>query len=165
VVVVRKLGVPWQPELAMGAIAGGVRTLDEHLIQQIGVTEAELEMIVDREAAEAERREKLFRQGRPGLDLEGQTVILVDDGLATGSSMLAAIRFVDNARPAQVVIAVPVSSVDAYRHLKGLVSECICLSTPDPFYAVGAWYDDFAQVTDEEVTRLLAENHPAAVVR
>jgi putative phosphoribosyl transferase len=163
VVVVRKLGVPWQPELAMGAIAGGVRTLDEHLIQQIGVTEAELEVIVDRETVEAERREKLFRQGRPALDLEGQTVILVDDGLATGSSMLAAIRFVDNARPAKVVIAVPVSSADAYRHLKGLVSECICLAMPDPFYAVGAWYDDFAQVTDEEVTRLLAKSHPVAV--
>jgi predicted phosphoribosyltransferase len=87
----------------------------------------------------------------------------VDDGLATGSSMLAAIRFVDNARPAKVVIAVPVSSVDAYRHLKGLVSECICLAMPDPFYAVGAWYDDFAQVTDEEVTRLLAKSHPVAV--
>jgi len=158
VVVVRKLGVPWQPELAMGAIAGGVRTLDEHLIQEIGVSEAELEKIVDRETAEAERREKLFRQGRPAPDLEGHTVILVDDGLATGSSMLAAIRYVDNARPRRVVIAVPVGSVQAYRHLKGIANDCICLATPEPFYAVGAWYDDFAQVSDADVQQLLEEN-------
>jgi len=158
VVVVRKLGVPWQPELAMGAIAGDVKTLDEHLIQEIGVSEAELEMIVDRESAEAERREKLFRQGRPAPDLAGHTVILVDDGLATGSSMLAAIRYVDNARPARVVVAVPVGSVQACHHLKGMVSECICLAAPDPFYAVGAWYEDFAQVTDAEVRRMLEES-------
>jgi len=158
VVVVRKLGVPWQPELAMGAIAGGVRTLDEHMVQEIGVSETELEAIVDRETAEADRREKLFRRGRPAPDLEGHTVILVDDGLATGSSMLAAIRYVDNSRPARVVIAVPVGSVQACRHLKGLVSECICLATPEPFYAVGTWYEDFAQVSDTEVQLLLEES-------
>jgi len=158
VVVVRKLGVPWQPELAMGAIAGGVRTLDEHLIQEIGVSETELEAIVDRETAEAARREKLFRQGRPAPDLEGHTVILVDDGLATGSSMLSAIRYVDNARPARVVIAVPVGSVQACRHLKGIANDCICLATPEPFYAVGAWYDDFTQVTDADVQRILEES-------
>jgi len=157
VLVVRKIGVPWQPELAMGAIAGGVRTLDEHLIQEIGVSEVELEKIVDRETAEAHRRETLFRQGRPAPDIEGHTVILVDDGLATGSSMLAAVRYVDNARPARVVVAVPVGSVQACRHLKGQVSECICLATPEPFYAVGAWYEDFAQVSDAEVQRLLEE--------
>jgi len=162
VVVVRKLGVPWQPELAMGAIAGGVRTLDEHMIQEIGVSEEELEKIVDRETAEAERREKLFRQGRPAPDLEGHTVILVDDGLATGSSMLAAIRYVDNARPARVVIAVPVGSMQACRHLKGMASECICLAAPEPFYAVGAWYDDFAQVSDADVVRLLDESRARA---
>jgi len=158
VVVVRKLGVPWQPELAMGAIAGGVQTLDEHLIQEIGVSETELEKIVDRETAEAERREKLFRQGRPAPDLEGHTVILVDDGLATGSSMLATIRYVDNARPARVVVAVPVGSAQACRHLKGMVNDCVCLATPEPFYAVGAWYDDFAQVSDSDVQQLLEEN-------
>jgi len=162
VVVVRKLGVPWQPELAMGAIAGGVRTLDEHMIQQIGVAETELEAIVDRETAEAERREKLFRQGRPAPDLEGHTVILVDDGLATGSSMLAAIRYVDNTRPARVVIAVPVGSVQACRHLKGIAADCICLAMPEPFYAVGAWYDDFAQVSDADVQRFLEESRRRA---
>jgi len=159
VVVVRKLGVPWQPELAMGAIAGGVRTIDEHLIQELGVKEPELDAIIDRETAEAARREKLFRQGRPAPDLEDHTVILVDDGLATGSSMLAAIRYVDNARPARVIVAVPVASVQAYRHLKGIVSDCVCLATPEPFYAVGAWYADFAQVTDEEVQALIEQNH------
>jgi len=158
VVVVRKLGVPWQPELAMGAIAGGVRTLDEHLIQELGVTEIELERIAEREAAEALRREMLFRQGRPAPDIEGHTVILVDDGLATGSSMVAAIRYVDNARPARVVVAVPVGSAQACRQLKGLVSDVICLATPEPFYAVGAWYEDFNQVSDAEVQRLLEEN-------
>jgi putative phosphoribosyl transferase len=162
---VRKLGVPWQPELAMGAIAGGVRTLDEHLIQKIRLSERELETIEDRETAEAARREKLFRHGRPAPDLEGRTVILVDDGLATGSSMLAAIRYVDNARPARVVIAVPVGSVEACRHLKGIAKDCICLATPEPFYAVGAWYNDFTQVTDADVQRILEESrlhqHPA----
>jgi len=158
VVVVRKLGVPWQPELAMGAIAGGVRTLDEHLIQEIGVTETELERIAEREEEEARRREVLFRQGRSSPDIEGHTVILVDDGLATGSSMVAAIRYVENARPARMVVAVPVGSVQAVRSLKGLAEDVICLATPDPFYAVGAWYEDFAQVSDEEVQRLLEEN-------
>ncbi len=158
VVVVRKLGVPWQPELAMGAIAGDVKTLDNRLIQEIGVSETELETILDRETTEAERREKLFRQGRPAPDLAGQTVILVDDGLATGSSMLAAIRYVDNARPSRVVVAVPVGSAQACHHLKGMVSDCICLAAPEPFYAVGAWYDDFAQVTDAEVQRILEES-------
>jgi putative phosphoribosyl transferase len=158
VLVVRKLGVPWQPELAMGAIAGGVRTLDEHLIQELGVTENELEKIADREAAEAQRREILFRRGRHAPEVEGHTVILVDDGLATGSSMIAAIRYVDNARPARVVVAVPVGSAQACRHVKGLVSDVICLATPEPFYAVGSWYDQFAQVSDAEVQRLLEEN-------
>lgn len=158
VIVVRKLGVPWQPELAMGAIAGGVRTLDEHLIQEIGVSETELEKIADREGAEAARRETLFRHGLRAPDIEGRTVILVDDGLATGSSMLAAIRCVENARPAHVVVAVPVASVQACRRLSGLVSACVCLRTPEPFYAVGAWYDDFAQVSDADVQRLLEES-------
>jgi len=162
VVVVRKLGVPWQPELAMGAIAGGVRTIDEYMIQEIGVSELELEKIVDRETAEAERREKLFREGRRAPDLEGRTVILVDDGLATGSSMLAAIRYVDNARPARVVVAVPVGSVQACRHLKGIAGDCICLATPEPFYAVGAWYENFNQVSDAEVQRLLEESRRQA---
>jgi len=145
----------------MGAIAGGVRTLDEHLIQEIGVSEAELEAIVERETEEAARREKLFRKGRRAPDLEGRTVILVDDGLATGASMLAAIRYVDVSRPARVGIAVPVASVQAFLHLKGIVSDCICLATPEPFHAVGAWYDDFSQVTDDEVQRVIEESHPA----
>jgi len=158
VLVVRKLGVPWQPELAMGAIAGGVRTLDERLMQEIGITESELERIVDRESAEAQRREMLFRQGRPAPEIEGHTVIIVDDGLATGSSMVAAVRYVENARPAGIVVATPVGSKQAVQNLKRLVSEVICLATPEPFYAVGAWYEDFAQLSDADVQRLLEES-------
>jgi len=156
IVVVRKVGVPDQPELAMGAIAGGeVQTLDEELIRQLGVSQAEVEEVVAIEKAEAARRERLYRQGRPAPDLQGRVVILVDDGLATGSSMLAAVRYVKSLRPASVMVAVPVGSRQACGLLKKEAGDCVCLAMPEPFRGVGVWYMDFGQTTDGEVEDLL----------
>lgn len=160
VVVVRKLGVPSQPELAMGAIAGDrIRVLDNNLIEELCVSEAEVEAVVLKEMEEVGRRERLYRDERPAPDLHGWTVILADDGLATGSSMMAAVEYVNSFRPAAVVIAVPVGSTSACDWLKRFVSECVCLATPEPFLSVGTWYADFYQVTDGEVRKLLAQNY------
>ena len=161
VVVVRKLGVPWQPELAMGAIASGgvrgiVRILDEKLIRQEGISQEDVEKIAAREALEAERREQLYRAGRPALELRDRTVILVDDGLATGSTMLAAVKCVKSLQPTAVVVAVPVASRQACARSREEAAECVCLATPMPFSAVGEWYEDFRQTTDVEVRDLLA---------
>ncbi len=156
VVVVRKLGVPWQPELAMGAIAGGrIRILDEELIQGLGIPNAQVDAVVIKEMDEVDRREKLYRNGRPAPDLRGWTVILVDDGLATGSTMSAALGYVNSFRPAAVIVAVPIASAKACQHLRRVGGDCVCLATPEPFRAVGEWYGDFRQVTDNEVQRLL----------
>jgi putative phosphoribosyl transferase len=158
VVVVRKLGVPWQPELAMGAIAGDVRTIDEALIERLRISQAQINAAVAKETLEAQRRESLYRAGRPQFGVRGKTVILVDDGLATGSSMLAAVRHVQSLEPARVVVAVPVGTVQARHHVAKIANDCICLATPEPFYAVGEWYEDFRQVNDDEVQRLLDQN-------
>ncbi len=156
VVIVRKLGVPWQPELAMGAIASGsVQTLDHDLIRALGVSRTQIDAVIDKEKVEVERREKLYRKNRPALDLRGQTVLLVDDGLATGSTMLVATRYVRSLKPARMLIAVPVGSVQACERLKTEAGDCSCLATPEPFVAVGQWYADFPQVTDSEVQRFL----------
>jgi len=158
-VMVRKLGVPWQPELAMGAIAGGrIRILDQALIEDLGVTSAEVDAVVLKEMDEIERRERLYRSERLAPDLHEWTVILVDDGLATGSTMLAAVHYVDSFRPAKVIVAVPVGSAQACRKFESAVDECVCLATPEPFVSVGAWYSDFHQTTDMEVQQLLAQN-------
>ena len=160
VIVVRKLGVPWQPELAMGAIAsGGVRVLDQELIRQEGISQEQVEAVAAREAEEVERREQLYRVGRPALDLRNRTVILVDDGLATGSTMLAAVKCVKSLQPSAVIIGVPVASRHAYEHLRHTVDECVCLALPERFGAVGEWYRNFRQTNDEEVRELL--NRPA----
>jgi predicted phosphoribosyltransferase len=165
VVIVRKLGVPWQPELAMGAIASGsFHTLDRNLIETLQIPREQIDAIVARESAEVVRREILYRRGRPALDLRGQTVLLVDDGLATGSTMLVAARYVRSLEPDQILIAVPVGSVQACRTLGRASDDCICLATPVPFHAVGAWYTDFRQVTDAEVQHILEQNrHPAVM--
>jgi putative phosphoribosyl transferase len=155
VMVVRKLGVPWQPELAMGAIAGQSIALDEELIRELRISRQEVDAIVGREKAEMERREKLYRAGRPGCDLRGRTVVLVDDGLATGSTMLAAARCIRSLGPAGVRIAVPVGSEQACELVRSECDECICLAQPRPFGSVGQWYEDFRQVNDAEVTNLL----------
>jgi putative phosphoribosyl transferase len=155
VVVVRKLGVPWQPELAMGAIAGGTRVLDHQLIRDLRISNKEVEAVVARETKEVERREKLYRSGLPAQDLRARTVVIVDDGLATGSTMLAATRHVRSFHPERLIVAVAVGSSDACNRLRREADECICLAMPEPFFAVGEWYTDFRQVTDDEVRDIL----------
>ncbi len=163
VVVVRKLGVPWQPELAMGALAGQTRVLDHQLIRDLRVSEEEVEAIVARETAELDRQERLFRKGRPPLNLKGRTVVLVDDGIATGSTMLAAARHVRSFAPERLIIAVPVCSAQALHTLTKEVDEVIYLATPEPFFAVGEWYTEFEQISDAAVQQMLARTHaPAA---
>jgi putative phosphoribosyl transferase len=158
VLIVRKLGVPWQPELAMGAIAsGGSRFLDEKLIRKLGISPATVEAIAARETDEAERRERLYRGVRPALDLQNRTVILVDDGLATGSTMLAAVKCVTSLQPFSLIVAAPVGSKQACAHIRKGADECVCLARPDPFLAVGEWYEDFRQTSDAEVRDLLVQ--------
>ncbi len=162
VIVVRKLGVPWQPELAMGALAGNTRVLDTQLIHDLGISDLEVEAVVGKEAQEMERREKLYRRGLAPPNLCGRAVVLVDDGLATGSTMVAAARHVLSLQPRKLIVAVPVGSWQACKRLSREAEECVCLATPEPFVAVGAWYDDFRQVTDIEVQRLLKRRHESA---
>jgi putative phosphoribosyl transferase len=157
-VVVRKVGVPWQPELAMGAVVGESVALDRQIIRELGISQKEVDAVVEEERAELVRREKLYRGRRPAPDLRGRSAVLVDDGLATGSTMLAAARFVRGWGPAMLIIAVPVGSFEACELLKSESDECICLAKPNPFIGVGKWYADFQQVSDAEVIRLLDEN-------
>jgi putative phosphoribosyl transferase len=155
--VVRKVGVPGYEELAMGAVAtGGVLVLDDAMVQRLGISPAEVERIVTAERRELERREVAYRKGRDPPDLEGKTVILVDDGLATGASMRAAALAVRRHKPARVVVAVPVAAAETCREFREDVDEVVCALTPAPFYAVGLWYEDFSQTSDEEVRELLA---------
>jgi putative phosphoribosyl transferase len=163
VIVARKLGVPWQPELAMGAIAGQSMALDEELIRELRISRQDVDAIVGREKAELERREKLYRGGRPARDLHGLAVVLVDDGLATGSTMLAAARCVRSRGPSSLRIAVPVGSDEACQLVENECDECICLARPRPFGSVGQWYEDFRQVTDAEVTNLLEQRRREGV--
>jgi predicted phosphoribosyltransferase len=163
VIVARKLGVPWQPELAMGAMAGQSMALDEELIRDLHISRKDVDAVISREGAELERREKLYRGGRPACDLNGRSVVLVDDGLATGSTMLAAARCVRNLAPASLRIAVPVGSREACQLVKSECEECVCLALPRPFGSVGQWYEDFRQVSDVEVTTLLEQRRRQAV--
>lgn len=158
VVVVRKIGVPWQPELAMGAIAGSELILDEQLIGELNISDRDVQEVVAHESALKSSREKLYRGGAPALDPQGRTVILIDDGLATGSTMLAALRHVQSMKPARLIVAVPVGSAEACDRLR---AEVVCLATPEPFLGVGRWYRDFRQVDDAEVCSLLARNRQA----
>ncbi|HEY3997317.1 MAG TPA: phosphoribosyltransferase family protein [Candidatus Xenobia bacterium] len=156
VFVVRKLGVPGQEELAMGAIATGhVRSLNHAVIQSIGITERVVEQVAAREQAELDRRERYYRDHRPPLSLRDRVVILVDDGLATGASMRAALEAVRTQSPRQVIVAVPVGSPETCHAFRRLADELICLEAPDWFDAVGRWYADFSPPTDEEVRALL----------
>jgi len=156
VIVARKIGVPWQPELAMGAIAGSVRILDEAMIRQLGIRDEDVESIIAREREEMNRRERVFRENSPALNPKGRTAVVVDDGLATGSTMVAAARYVRSLAVSKLVIAVPVGSRDACARLRSEADELVCLATPERFFAVGEWYRDFRQVSDNEVRRLLA---------
>jgi len=163
VIVARKLGSPISEELAIGAVtANGGRFLNTDVIAELGVTDTYIDAVTRREQAEARRRETLFRGGRPSPDLTGRTVILVDDGLATGATMRAAARSLRQTRAARLVAAVPVASAQARDALRAEVDQVVCLYTPEPFGAVGAFYDDFRQTEDEEVQRLLGRSAPGA---
>lgn len=152
----RKLGVPGQEELAFGALAsGGTRVLDEDLIRELNISAVDIEKIAQRVKAELERRERVYRAGRPPLDLTGKTVVVVDDGIATGSSMLAAIKTLRHMQPARLVLAVPVAPASTCRRLREQVDELVCVHSPELFYAIGQFYQDFSQVADEEVVDLL----------
>lgn len=160
--VVRKVGVPWHEELAMGAIAsGGVRLLNEELIRAYRIDPADVEQVMRSEQEELERRERLYRGGRPFPDLRNKTVILVDDGLATGSTMRVAVEALRKEEPARIVVAVPVASPETCDAFRNVADDIVCALTPEPFYAVGMWYDDFSQTTDEEVHELLASARAA----
>jgi predicted phosphoribosyltransferase len=157
VFVVRKIGAPGHPELAMGAIASGdVRVLNHDVVAWYAVPAAVVDAVTLREQHELERRERAYRDGRILKPVEGRIVILVDDGLATGSTMRAAVLAVRRLHPARVVVAVPVGAHETCEALRAIADEVICAFTPDPFQAVGLWYGDFAQTTDEEVRQLLA---------
>jgi len=156
VFIVRKLGMPGHEELAMGAIAsGGVRVLNEDLVRLLGVPNHVLEQITTRESEELRRRETAYRGSRPPEPIAGRTVILADDGLATGASMRAAVRALRREGATRIVVAVPVAAAETCESLRLEVEEVVCASTPEPFTAVGAWYEDFRQTTDEEVRELL----------
>jgi putative phosphoribosyl transferase len=156
VLVVRKLGFPGQDELAMGAIAsGGARVLNEELLAQTGLPHDRVETVVARELEELARREEQYRGDRPAPDVSGKTVIVVDDGLATGSTMLAAVQALRSQAPARIVVAVPTAPPQTCSVLEQVADEVVCLRQPYPFYAVGLSYEDFSEVDDEEVRRLL----------
>ncbi|MBH8550811.1 phosphoribosyltransferase [Nostocaceae cyanobacterium CENA357] len=164
VLVVRKLGVPDDKELAMGALAklpkteftsGGVQVLNEDIVHQLNISDEIIARVAVQEQQELERREQLYRDSRPFPDLWARTVILVDDGLATGATMRAAVMAVRQQQPARIIIAVPVAALETYQELKSKVENIVCAATPNPFYSVGRWYEIFPQTTDDEVCRLL----------
>jgi predicted phosphoribosyltransferase len=156
VFLVRKLGVPGYEELAMGAVAtGGVRVLNDEIVRGLGISEHEIDAAVARELQELARRERLYRGDRPPPDVAGRTVLLVDDGLATGATMRAAVAALRQQQPARIVIAAPTASPDTCEAMKAEADDVVCTMTPEPFFAVGHWYEDFTQTTDNEVRELL----------
>lgn len=162
VFVVRKLGLPWHEELAMGALArGGVRILDEDLIRAAGVSEEDVQRVTATEQQELERRERQYRGARPFPNLTGKTVILVDDGLATGYTMRAAVAALRQEGPARVIVAVPVAARETCAAFRDIADDIVCAVTPEPFHAVGLWYEDFSQTTDDEVRDLLDRSRSA----
>ncbi|HWQ55653.1 MAG TPA: phosphoribosyltransferase [Bryobacteraceae bacterium] len=157
VFLVRKLGVPGHEELAMGAIAsGGIRVLNQDVLRTMRIPPEVVDAVARREAQELERRDREYRDNRPAPRVNGQVCILVDDGLATGSSMRAAVAALRQQEPERIVVAVPVAPVEVVREFLRLADDVVAVDTPEPFYAVGAWYRDFTQTTDEEIRELLA---------
>ena len=156
VFVVRKLGVPQHEELAFGAIASGsIRVLDAAIVEELAIPDTALDAVIEREIKELDRRELVYRRAMPALDVKDRIVILVDDGIATGSSMRAGLEALRKLGPAKIVVAVPVASPHAIRELSKLAGKIVCLSAPEDFTAVGQWYADFQSTTDEEVTAAL----------
>ncbi|BBX22962.1 hypothetical protein MTER_23730 [Mycolicibacter terrae] len=163
VFLVRKLGVPQWPELAMGALAsGGMVVVNDQVVADLGISSEALHSVIERESAELRRREHAYRGDRPAADLHGRVVILVDDGIATGASVLAAVRAVQAAEPASTVVAVPVGPLSACRKIAQEADDVVCATMPERFDAVGQSYADFRQVTDDEVRDLLATPTTAA---
>jgi putative phosphoribosyl transferase len=155
--IVRKLGTPGRPELAMGAIAsGGISVLNKDVVSAYRISEATIEAVAAEERRELERRERLYRGDRPYPDLDGRCVILVDDGIATGATLRAGLAALRQRKPACLVVAVPLAPRDTLARLRAEVDEIVCLATPEPFFAVGQGYRDFSQTTDAEVRELLA---------
>jgi predicted phosphoribosyltransferase len=155
VFLVRKLGTPGHRELAMGAIAsGGIRVLNHEVVRWLGITPEQIDAVAREEQRELERREQAYKKDTP-VPLEGRVIILVDDGLATGSTMRAAVQAVRQRKPAKVIVAVPVGSPDTCTDLRQIADEVLCVRAPERFSAVGEWYDDFAQTTDAEVAELI----------
>src|SRR5437588_6804637 len=168
ILLVRKLGVPFQPELALGAIAPGVRVLDRRVVRECGLGEEEIETVARAEECELRRREGLYRGPGPGTaplppgPRAGRIAIVVDDGLATGSSMRAAVAVLRQSDARAVVVGVPVAAAETCERLRPSVDELVCLATPSPFRAVGLWYEDFSEVSDEEVRAALLEGRRAS---
>lgn len=156
--IVRKLGVPGYPELAMGAIAsGGVVVISDEMVQGLRISQQELHEVMRHETRELERRERAYRDGRAPVSLTGKTAILIDDGLATGSSVRAAIRALRRFAPERIVAAVPVGAADTCAGMTAEADEMVCAVTPEPFIAVGRWYADFSETSDDEVRELLSQ--------
>lgn len=163
VLVVRKIGAPFHREVGVGAMAGDeVPLFDPSTLRALGLSETDLDSVVERERVELRRREQLYRQGRPAPELRGRTVIVVDDGLATGSTARAALRFVRRQAPARVVLAVPVGSPDSVERMRAEADEVVCPHRPAGFMAVGEWYADFDQLTDEDVLTALHRRQGAS---
>ncbi|HEY3836050.1 MAG TPA: phosphoribosyltransferase [Bryobacteraceae bacterium] len=161
VFLVRKLGVPDREELAFGAIASGdIRVLNRSIVNQLGLSDDEMERVIRQEQCELQRRERLYRQDRPLLAIRNRTVVLVDDGLATGATMIAAVRAARQQKADRILVAAPVASQSAVIDLRSEADDVICPKTPEPFFAVGYWYHDFEQVSDQEVRDSLARFHP-----
>lgn len=157
VFIVRKLGLPGKEELAIGAIAsGGTRILNEDIVRALHIDRSTIDKITEREKLELQRRERQYRGNRPAPDVRGRTVILVDDGLATGASMMAAVHALRTRQPAQIIVAVPAAAPQAIRLLRLTVDEAVYVIAPEHFEGVGKWYEDFSQTTDEEVQTLLS---------
>ncbi|MDG5816757.1 phosphoribosyltransferase [Chitinispirillales bacterium ANBcel5] len=154
--LVRKLGTPGEPELAMGAIAeGGIVQLNESVVKFLSISKETVEQVAEEQLAELRRRERMYRQGREPFDIRGKAVIVVDDGLATGATMKVALEAISRQNPERLIVAVPVGSPSTTREIRGKADDVICPLQPDNFTAVGAWYDEFDQTSDEEVIELL----------
>jgi len=164
VFVVRKLGVPGHEELAMGAIAsGGIKVLHEDVVRSLNISGETIESVTRKQGEEVKRREQLYRGNRPSLNVRDITVILVDDGLATGATMRAAVQALRRQKPLSIIVAVPAAAPEACEELGQEADDIVCAITPDPFFSVGSWYEDFSQTTDEEVSQLLKVAHDAEI--